>query len=124
MHQFQHGDVPPIVIVISYPAALLWLLVPHGDGSLDLPLWDRWEPCEYMLVLITKVEMASFRTPGWNGPCQLDIGYHVFDFHMDLVGMEISLKAIGADADITAKICVKLHEYAQEILRCTHGDKT
>ena len=56
-----------------------------------------------ILGVLAEKKVARLRSPGWHRATQGQIRNDLVDLDMDRVGMQVTLEAIRADADITLR---------------------
>jgi hypothetical protein len=102
VHQRLHGDIAPIVIVVTAAGGAIYL---SADLVADLrhTLRHRRKPGEQLfLSLGTKIDVAGLWTPGANLTRQFDLDGYFINGSRDAVAMEIAGKAIGSDPHIAS----------------------
>jgi hypothetical protein len=100
VHKRLHGDIAPIVIVVTAAGGAIFLLA-NFVPDMRHTLRHRWEPGEQSFSPFgAKIEMAGLWTPGANLTRQFDLDRYFLNRSRDAVATEIADKAIGSDPHI------------------------
>src|SRR5712671_6762097 len=121
VHERLHGDVAPIMIVISAAGGAIFLF---ADAVVDVcqSVGHRGKPGkEFFSPFDTKIGMTGFGTPGGNISRQFDVDRYFLDGCRNMVALEIADESVRPDPNIaTGFRCLeqlrpgveKLHESA------------
>ena len=108
MDERQHGDVTPIMIMISATGGMVFLIVdPITDACQSVG--HRGKPGEeFFLSFGTKIEMTGLGTPGADLSRQFDVDRYLLDGCRDVVAIEIADEAVRPDPDVASRLrCVE-----------------
>src|ERR1700687_228267 len=108
VHERLHGDVAPIVIVISAAGGAVFLIPdPVADGCQAVGHCGK-PGKEFFSPFCTKVEVTGLGTPGADLSAQFDIDRYLVDGCRDVVAIEIADEAVRPDPDVaTGPRCVE-----------------
>src|SRR5436305_1816890 len=100
MHELEHRDIAPVMIVIAHSSIVLWISAIDGNDDLRLPLWHRRQPGKVVLFMLAKEETAGFGPPGGCDAREGDIHHHSLSIDMNGVGMQVPFEGVRTHGDI------------------------
>src|SRR6202048_3318079 len=108
VHERLHGDVAPIVIVISAAGGAVFLIADLVADACQ-SVGYRGKPGEQLFSpFVTKIEMTGLGTPGADLSRQFDIDRYLLDGCRDMVAIEIADEAVRPDPDVASRLrCVE-----------------
>src|SRR4030081_2132237 len=131
VHERLHGDVAPIMIVISAAGGAIFLFA-NAVADVCQSVGYRGKPSKELFSPFgTEIEMTGPGTPGGHVSCQFDVDRNLLDGCRDVIAIEIANEAVRADPGVASRLrCVeqlrlrveKLHKTAAVGQREIEGD--